>query len=68
VVAEAAHTRVETAKQILYEPGADYLLTVKENQQGLFATLATLLTEQRFSQSTAPAHPRPESGAQLGAA
>jgi hypothetical protein len=27
------------------------LLTVKENQKGLFATLATLLTEQRFSPS-----------------
>jgi len=68
VVADAAHTQVATAKQILYEQGADYLLTVKENQKGLFATLATLFTEQRFSPSTDPTHPRPESGAQPGPA
>ena len=68
VVADAAHTQVETAKQILYEQGADYLLTVKENQKGLFTTLATLLTEQRFSPSTDPAYPRPESGDQPGTA
>jgi len=64
VVADAAHTQVQTAKQILYEQGADYLLTVKENQKGLFTTLSTLLTEQRFSPSTDPAHPRPDSGEQ----
>jgi predicted transposase YbfD/YdcC len=64
VVADAAHTQVETAKQILYDQGADYLLTVKENQKGLFTTLATLLTKQRFSPSTDPAHPRPDSGEQ----
>jgi predicted transposase YbfD/YdcC len=68
VVADAAHTQVATAQQILYEQGADYLLTVKENQKGLFAALATLFTEQRFSPSADPAHPRPESGAQPGAA
>jgi hypothetical protein len=33
---------VETAKQILYEQGGDYLLTVKKNQKGLFETLSTL--------------------------
>jgi broad specificity phosphatase PhoE len=68
VVADAAHTQVETAKQILSEQGADYLLTVKANQKGLFTTLATLLTEQRFSPSTDPADPRPESGDQPGTA
>ena len=68
VVADAAHTQVETAKQILYEQGADYLLTAKENQKGLLATLATLLTEQRFPPSTDPTHPRPDSGAQPGTA
>ncbi|MGO8930027.1 MAG: ISAs1 family transposase [Limisphaerales bacterium] len=64
VVADAAHTQVQTAKQILYDQGADYLLTVKENQKGLFTTLSTLLTEQRFPPSTDPAHPRPDSGEQ----
>ena len=68
VVADAAHTQVATAKQILYEQGADYLLTVKANQKGLFTTLATLLTEQRFSPSADPAHPRLESGDQPGTA
>jgi hypothetical protein len=42
VLADAAHTQVETAKQILYEQGGDYLLTVKKNQKGLFETLSTL--------------------------
>lgn len=49
VLADAAHTQVETAQKILYEGGADYLLTVKENQKELFKTLETLLTPQRFS-------------------
>jgi predicted transposase YbfD/YdcC len=38
VLADAAHTQVATAKQILYEQGGDYLLTVKKNQKGLFET------------------------------
>jgi predicted transposase YbfD/YdcC len=42
VLADAAHTQVATAKQILYEQGGDYLLTVKKNQKGLFETLSTL--------------------------
>jgi hypothetical protein len=40
VVADAAHTQVETAKQILYEQGADYLLTVKENKREFLFSLA----------------------------
>jgi len=36
VLADAAHTQVETVKQILYEQGGDYLLTVKKNQKTLF--------------------------------
>jgi predicted transposase YbfD/YdcC len=57
VLADAAHTQVETAGQILYEQGGEYLLTVKKNQKGLFETLETLFTEQRFSPSAHPAHP-----------
>ncbi len=68
MLADAAHTQVETVRQTLYDQGGDYLLTVKENQKGLFQTLATLLTEQRFSPSTHPAHPCPEPGEQPGAA
>jgi hypothetical protein len=61
VLADAAHTQVETVRQILYEQGGDYVLTVKENQKGLFDTLATLFTEQRFSPSTDGGHACEES-------
>lgn len=66
VLADAAHTQVETVKQILYEQGGDYLLTVKKNQKDLFKTLQTLFTEQPFSPSTHGAHPRSEPGEQPG--
>lgn len=66
VLADAAHTQVETVKQILYEQGADYLLTVKRNQKDLFKTLETLFTQQPFSPSTHGAHPRSEPGEQPG--
>jgi hypothetical protein len=68
MLADAAHTRVETVGQTLYDQGGDYLLTVKENQKGLFQTLSTLLNEQRFPSSAHPAHPCPEPGEQPGAA
>jgi predicted transposase YbfD/YdcC len=66
VLADAAHTQVETVRQILYEQGGDYLLTVKENQKGLFQTLETLFTEQRFSPSTHAEHPRDGAGEESG--
>jgi len=66
VLADAAHTQVEHAQQILYEQGGEYLLTVKKNQKGLFETLSTLFTEQRFSPSAHPGHPRHDSGEQPG--
>jgi predicted transposase YbfD/YdcC len=65
VLADAAHTQVQTARQILYEQGSDYLLTVKKNQKELYETLATLLTEQRFSPSAHCAHPCDDAGIQL---
>jgi hypothetical protein len=68
LLADAAHTQVATVQQTLYEQGGDYLLTVKENQKGLFDTLATLLTPQRFSPSAHGAHPCPDPRAQPGAA
>ena len=69
VLADAAHTQVQTVKQILYEQGGEYLLTVKKNQKILFETLATLFrTEQRFPPSAHPAHPRHDPGEQPGPA
>jgi predicted transposase YbfD/YdcC len=64
VLPDAAHTQVETVRQTLYEQGGDYLLSVKENQKGLFNTLASLFTEQRFSPSAHPGHPRHDPGEQ----
>ena len=56
VLADAAHTQVETVQQILFEGGGDYVLTVKENQKELVKTLETLLTERRFSPSENKPH------------
>lgn len=63
LVADAAHTQVETAQKILFEGGGDYLLTVKGNQPTLEKTLAKLFEKQRFSPS---AH-GPDSGLEAGA-
>jgi hypothetical protein len=60
VVADALHTQDETARQILYQQGGDYLLTVKANQPTLQKTLASLFEKQAFSpsaQSPLPSHP-----------
>lgn len=56
VLAEAAHTQVETARQILYEQGGEYVLTAKANQKELVRTLETRFTERRFSPSAHGAH------------
>jgi len=50
-LADAIHTQVETAQQILFEGGGDYALTVKNNQKELVGTLATLLSRSDFSPS-----------------
>jgi hypothetical protein len=49
---DALHTQIETAQQVLYEQGGDYLLTVKGNQPTLQKTLESLLQKQAFSPST----------------
>lgn len=67
-LADAIHTQIETAQQVLFEGGGDYGLTVKENQKELVQTLATLLTPGKFSPSTHAADPRSDSGAQSGPA
>jgi len=66
VLADAAHTQVAQAKQILYDQGGEYLLTVKKNQKDLFATLETLFADQRFSPSAHAAHSGADAGTQPG--
>jgi hypothetical protein len=66
VLADALHTQTETAQQILYEQGADYLLTVKANQPTLQKTLQTLFVQQAFSPSADGAHASDHPGAQSG--
>jgi len=63
-LADAIHTQIETAQQILFEGGGDYALTVKDNQKELVQTLATLLTPGKFSPSAHDPDSRPDPGAQ----
>ena len=63
-LADALHTQIETAQQILFQGGGDYALTVKENQKALVQTLATLLTPGKFSPSAHDADPRADAGTQ----
>jgi hypothetical protein len=42
VLLDALHTQVETARQIVFDGGGDYLLTVKGNQPGIAETLGHL--------------------------
>ena len=66
VLSDAAHTQVETAQQILYEQGADYLMTVKGNQPTLQETLQNLFEKRAFPPSAHPAHPSAPARAQPG--
>lgn len=63
-VADAAHTNIETAQQVLYEQAGDFLLTVKGNQPDLQKNLCGLFTKQAFSPSTDCAHTGPRAGEQ----
>jgi hypothetical protein len=40
---DALHTQQKTARSVVLEGGGDYLLTVKDNQEGLHDTLKTLV-------------------------
>jgi hypothetical protein len=42
---DALHTQTETALELVQEHGADYTLTVKDNQPGIHATIKKLLPE-----------------------
>jgi hypothetical protein len=66
VLADALHTQVETAQQILYEQGGHYLMTVKANQPTLQATLQGLFEKQAFSPSGHAAHASAPTRAQPG--
>jgi len=62
VLADALHTNAQTAQQILFEGGGDYLMTVKGNQPTLYQNLEKLFIKQSFSPS---AHAQ-DQGAQTG--
>jgi hypothetical protein len=63
VVLDALHTNQETARQVVQDLGADYLLTVKTNQAQLHQTVSRLLQPSAFSPS-GPDADRPAPGAQ----
>ncbi len=63
-LADAMHTQIETAQQILFEGGGDDALTVKENQKELVQTLTTLLTRSNFSPSSHGADAGADAGTQ----
>lgn len=63
VVLDALHTNQETARLIVQELGADYLFTVKANQEALHTTVHGLLAARVFSPSRSDAH-RPPAGDQ----
>jgi len=61
---DALHTQQETARMLIQEAGADYLMTVKGNQKGLQRTLKALFTATPavFSPSAQSNDQRPHGG------
>lgn len=45
---DAIHTQDETARQLVQDKGADYLMTLKDNQKNLLKTAQTLLPDSFF--------------------
>ena len=68
VLADALHTQIQTAQQILFDQGGDYLLTVKGNQPTLQRTLQALFEPQAFSPSGQSADPGAAAPTQSGPA
>jgi hypothetical protein len=68
VALDALHTQDETARQLVMEHGAHYLLTVKNNQPTLRQNIAKLVPvpPTGFSPSGPDAHPGPHSGKEQG--
>ena len=56
VVLDALHTQTLTAQKLLFDCGADYVLTVKANQKDLCQTLETKLQPGPFSPSGHAGH------------
>jgi hypothetical protein len=63
---DALHTHTETGRDAVQKHGADYLLTVKDNQPGIHETIKKLLPEipAAFPPSGIDQHPRLHSGTQ----
>jgi hypothetical protein len=63
---DALHTQDETARELVLEHGADYLLTVKDNQSTVHRHIEQLVQAPRadFPPSGAHADPGPHSGNQ----
>ena len=68
VVLDALHTNQETARLIVQAVGADYLFTVKTNQESLHRTVSGLLAARAFSPSGTPRGNPGEEPGPLGAA
>ncbi|HNF90235.1 MAG TPA: ISAs1 family transposase [Thiobacillaceae bacterium] len=65
VVLDALHTNMETARLIVQDLGADYLFTVKANQDTLHKTVSGLLSARAFSPSRSHAQ-CPDTGVESG--
>ncbi len=61
VTADALHTQTDTARHLVQERGADYLLVVKDNQPSLREHCARLFPEPAFSPYAFPVRKRPRS-------
>ena len=63
---DALHTQIETGRELVLEHGADFLLTVKDNQATIHRTIEQLTPAPRadFPPSGAHADPSPHSGDQ----
>ena len=59
VTADALHTQTDTARHLVQERGADYLLVVKDNQPSLREQCARLFPEPAFSPYALPVRKRP---------
>lgn len=66
---DALHTQDETARALVLEHGADYLLTVKDNRAGVHRNIEQFIAapEADFPPSGAHADPSPHPGNQQGA-
>ncbi len=68
VALDALHTQAETARALVLEHGADYLLTVKDNQATVHRNIQQLVAapEADFPPSGVHAHASPHPGNQQG--